>query len=62
MICEVILLGGGGCYWAGGEHHAHVDRYVFFKDTFLYNYVDRHVFLRYIFVKTPCKNMLIGTI
>merc|ERR1719365_573727 len=24
---EVILLGGGGCYWCGGDHHAHVDRY-----------------------------------
>ena len=55
MICEVILLGGGGSYWAGGEHHAHVDRYDIFKihicinmwirtfdkDTFLYNLSDK---------------------
>jgi len=24
---EVILLGGGGSYWIGGEHHNHVERY-----------------------------------
>jgi len=24
---EVILMGGGACYWCGGEPHAHVERY-----------------------------------
>ena len=27
VICKVILLGGGGSFWIGGEHHAHVERY-----------------------------------
>ena len=24
---KVVLLGGGGAYWAMGEHHAHVEYY-----------------------------------
>jgi len=24
---EVVLLGGGGCFWCGGEPHPHVERY-----------------------------------
>ena len=27
IICKVILFGGGGAYWAGGEPHAHVEMY-----------------------------------
>ena len=27
VVCQVILLGGGGSYWIGGEHHNHVERY-----------------------------------
>ena len=35
VVCQVILLGGGGSYWIGGEHHNHVERYdqTFFNTT-----------------------------